>query len=227
MLRLFLSTTLLALTVSAHAANNSQAAANAARQFLQQQSRHLGERVEIDVQSTAHWPRCENPQPFLPPNRQLQWGRVTLGIRCGDSPRPRYLQAQVRVFGHYWVTKEKVAVGTEITSALLRRVEGEISALPRGTLQSRAEIVGQVASRPLRAGSTLQEHQLKSRPMVNRRQTVDLVASGRGFRIVREGRALDEGGFGDQVRVRLPDRQIIYGRISAPGEVSVTGNSGT
>lgn len=227
MFRIFLTAILLLiLAVNTQAANSNRAVDNAAQQFLAQRSRHLGERVEVELQSTAHWPDCQNPRPFLPNNHQAQWGRVTLGVHCGNNKHPRYLQAQVRVFGHYWVTKEKIAVGAEITASHLRRVAGEISALPRGALKDKTEIIGQITSRPLRAGSPLQQHQLKSRPLVSRRQSVDLVASGRGFRIVREGRALDEGALGDRVRVRLPDRQIISGRITAPGEVSVTASPG-
>ncbi|MFV8781592.1 flagellar basal body P-ring formation chaperone FlgA [Microbulbifer sp. SA54] len=228
MLRIFFAVALLlALSTNLKAANSSHAITEAVQQFLAQRSRHLGERVEVDIQDTAHWPDCHKPQPFLPGNGQAQWGRVTVGVQCGNDLHPRYLQAQVRVFGDYWVTKEKVLAGTEITAALLRRMQGEISALPRGTLSNTAEILGQVASRPLRAGSTLQRHQLKPRPLVKRRQTVSLVASGQGFRIVREGRALDEGGLGTRVRVRLPDRQVISGHVSAPGEVSVNATSGT
>jgi len=223
LLRLLPLCALVSVAGNTMAAGKESAAAIAAKRFLASESRHLGKRVEIEVQdSGAQWPECNRPTAFLPANGRLQWGRTTVGIRCVNAPHTRYLQAQIRAFGHYWVTTEAVPAGTELTSGLLKRVEGEISALPRGTLRQRAQIVGQIASRPLRAESALQHYQLKARPLVSRRQPVTLVASGQGFRIAREGRALDEGSKGERVRVRLPNRRVISGLVTGPGTISVT-----
>ncbi|WP_299595906.1 flagellar basal body P-ring formation chaperone FlgA [uncultured Microbulbifer sp.] len=219
------SLALLLLLVSADQAAAKTAlttASAAAKQFLTRQSRHLGERVEIEVQDISdHWPSCKNPTVFLPANGKLQWGRVTVGIHCADAPHTRYLQAKIRAYGHYWTAKHRIPAGAEVTESLLKKIEGEISALPRGALRKRSEIVGKVASRTLRPGSVLQQHQLKTRPLVSRRQLVTLIASGQSFRIAREGRAMDEGARGEPVRVRLPNRKVISGFVSGPGLVEV------
>lgn len=212
------------LVLSTQPACAAASAANAARHFLEQHNRHLGQRVEVEIfRSNAHWPDCRKPQAFLPANGQSGWGRVTVGVRCHADGRPRYLQAQVRVFDRYWVVRESVPAGTELTPSMLQQRQGEISALPRGALRKLKDIVGLVASRPLREGHPLLQHQLSRRPLVARRQSVSLVAAGQGFRIVREGQAMDEGAMGDPVRVKLPDRQIISGEVSGPGEVRVLG----
>ncbi|TLM79958.1 flagellar basal body P-ring formation chaperone FlgA [Microbulbifer harenosus] len=216
---------LLALVTGGQNARAAASAADAARHFLEQHNRHLGQRVEVEViRSGTHWPDCHNPAPFLPANGQSGWGRVTVGVRCDADRRARYLQALVRVFDHYWVVRESVPAGTEITPALLQKRQGDISALPRGVLRQLQDIVGLVASRPLRKGSPLLQHQLSKRPLVARRQSVTLVASGEGFRIAREGLAMDEGAMGDLVRVKLEDRQVISGEVTGPGEVSVRGS---
>ena len=214
--------TMLSATDEAEASNREQKLETLAQQFLTRQSRHLGERVEIEVQKiTGRWPHCQTPSAFLPANRKVEWGRVTVGIRCANAPHTRYLQARIRAFGHYWVPRENVPAGTEITATLLKRMEGELSALPRETLRKRSEIVGQIASRPLRPGTALQRYQLKTPPLVNRRQPVTLIASGRGFHIAREGHAMDEGAEGEKVRVRLHNRKVISGFVTGPGLVSV------
>lgn len=227
MRRLFLKIAplLLALATCGQHASAATSAADAARHFLEQRNRHLGKRVEVEIfRSNVSWPECGRPQPFLPANGQSGWGRVTVGVRCNADTHPRYLQAQVRVFDHYWVVRESIPAGTEITPSLLQKRQGEISALPRGALRQLEDIVGLIASRPLREGHPLLQHQLSRRPLVARRQNVSLVASGQGFRIVREGLAMDEGAMGDLVRVKLQDRQVISGQVIGPGEVRVRGN---
>ncbi len=211
-----------ALTLFASAADAAESPVDIAHAFLEQRSRHLGNKVQIKVAApSAHWPHCTAPEAFLPSKNQADWGRITVGIRC-SSGSTRYLQAQVAVLGNYWVPRENIPAGTTITEELLRREKGEISALPSGTLLKRKEMLGLESRRPLRAGTPVQQYQLQQRALVKRRQTVTLVAAGRGFNIQREGRALDEGAMGDKVRVRLPDRQIISGRVSGRGQIHVT-----
>ncbi|WP_369797830.1 flagellar basal body P-ring formation chaperone FlgA [Microbulbifer sp. HZ11] len=213
---------LLSATDQVEGAYKEQKLQRIAQNFLSRQSKHLGERVEIQVQqSAARWNHCQTPSAFLPANHEVRWGRVTVGIRCANAPHTRYLQASIRAFGHYWVPSENVPAGTELSAPLLKRVEGELSALPKGTLRKRSEIVGQIASRFLPSGYAIQRHQLKTRPLVNRRQPVTLIASGRGFHIAREGHAMDDGAEGDKVRVRLSSRKVVSGFVTGPGLVSI------
>ncbi|WP_231758135.1 flagellar basal body P-ring formation chaperone FlgA [Microbulbifer elongatus] len=222
-----LSITLTLLTVipllsEAKTTHDEQKPETMAHRLLAERTTHLGERVEIQVQKGArHWDQCHALSAFLPENSTVQWGRMTVGIRCLNAPHTRYLQALIRAFGHYWVPRENLPAGTELTAAMLKRVEGELSALPRGALRERSQIIGKIASRPLRSSKVLQRHQLKSRPLVSRRQPVTLVASGQGFHIAREGLAMDEGTQGEKVRVRLHNRKILSGYVTGPSLVDI------
>lgn len=191
--------------------------------FLHQRSRGLGEEVRIEVQPpAARMPTCERPRPFLPGHGRNLPGPVTVGVRCGaDGGQLRYLQARVTAIGNYWVTAGPVDAGTPITGQMLARARGDLGSLPRGAMLEREKILGQVATRPLGSGTVLQDHLLKAPPLVERRQMVSVEARGRGFRIAREGRALEEGALGEPVRVRLPDRTVLSARVSGPGRVRV------
>lgn len=197
-------------------------AVEAARAFLHQRSASPGNEVHIEMRPpAARMPPCQKPRPFLPGNGQKLHGRITVGVRCGDKGRVRYLQARVSVTGNYWVSAQPIEAGSRIDEKMLRRARGDLGALPRGALLERQRILGQVARRPLAADTVLQDHLLESPALVRQRQAVTLEARGRGFRIAREGRALEDGALGETVRVRLPDRSVLSAVVSGPGRLSV------
>ncbi|WP_323846746.1 flagellar basal body P-ring formation chaperone FlgA [Microbulbifer magnicolonia] len=197
-------------------------AAEAVRKFLHQRSLGLGGEVQIEVHPTAaQMPRCEQPRPFLPGSGQKLRGRLTVGVRCGKEDRVRYLQARVSMIGNYWVSARPIAAGTPVDENMLRRARGDLGALPRGAVLEREQILGQVTIRPLGAGTVLQEHLLRPLPLVRLRQAVTLEARGRGFRIAREGVALENGALGERVRVRLPDRSLVSAVVSGTGRAQV------
>ncbi len=68
----------------------------------------------------------------------------------------------------------------------------------------------------------IQSHQRRRPALVERRQAVTLVAGGEGFRISREGHALDDGALGGRVRVRLSNREVVVARVTGPGRARVT-----
>ncbi|MCX2802126.1 flagellar basal body P-ring formation chaperone FlgA [Microbulbifer thermotolerans] len=197
-------------------------AAEAVRKFLSRQATQPGREVRIEVQpAPARLPHCENPRPFLPGKGQQLRGPVTVGVRCGTEGKVRYLRAKVSIIGDYWVSARRIEAGTRIDADMLRRARGDLSNLPRGAVLERERIVGQIASRPLNAGTVLQEQQLKPVPLVLRRQPVTVEARGQGFRIAREGIALEEGALGEKIRVRLADRRQIFAVVSGPGQAQV------
>ncbi len=198
-------------------------AVDAVRAFLLERARGLGDRVAVEVRPpSAQLPPCVAPEPFLPGNGQKPWGRVSVGVRCGDQARRvRYMQARVTVTGRYWVSAGELPAGTPIRADMLSAEQGDLSRLPANAVLDQARIVGREAARPLAAGTVIQAHQLREPALVERRQAVTLVAGGEGFRISREGRALDNGALGSRVRVRLPNREVVAAQVTGPGRARV------
>ncbi|WP_444677438.1 flagellar basal body P-ring formation chaperone FlgA [Halomonas sp. E19] len=193
------------------------------QRFLHQQAKPLGEEIIIEVRPTsAVMPACEFPQPFLTREGEPALGRVSVGVRCGsDGRQVRYLQAEVGVIGDYPVLATSLAAGDSVQPHHLESRRGNLAALPSRTLLDSAEIVGQVLTRPLGAGQTLQAHHLRALPLVERNQRVVVEAHGSGFRIAREGQALEPGGMGDRVRVRFDSREMVTARVIGQGLLAV------
>ncbi|MDR5898760.1 flagellar basal body P-ring formation chaperone FlgA [Halomonas vilamensis] len=192
-------------------------------QFLYQKTQTLGEEVVIELRAPSpHLPACLNPTPFLPNADQAPLGRVSVGVRCGEQQRQiRYLQAQIDVIGPYAVAAEDISRGTPITDAMLDTQRGNLGELSSRALTDADEIIGNVARRPIRRGSTFQAHDIQAPRLVERGQRVTVIAKGPAFRIAREGEAMDDGGLNERIRVRFGPREILEARITGEGVLQI------
>lgn len=187
--------------------------------FLYQQTQALGEEVVIDIRPPSpHLPPCIQPEPFLPNANQAPVGRVSVGVRCGeDSRQVRYLQAQIDIIGNYIVAARDIDRGTLITSEMLSERGGNLGDLSAQALIDENDIVGKIAQRPIRSGSSFLTQYLQAPHLVERGQRVTVIAQGASFRVSREGEALENGALGDRVRVRFDSREIRTARVAGQG----------
>ena len=211
-----------ALLLLASGAVHAGAAEDAAQAFLQDAARNLGSDVTVTVpESDVALPPCTDPQPFLPGHDQRLLGRVTVGVRCGDG-QTRYLQARVTAIGQYWVAARDIPAGTLVDASMLETRSGDLTSLPRQAVLDESAAVGRVATRTLARGSVVQASQLQAPALIQRNRTVSVEAIGQGFRVVRQGEALQDGALGDTVRVRMSNRSILTGVVAGNGVVKVS-----
>jgi flagella basal body P-ring formation protein FlgA len=211
-----------ALLLLASGTAHAGAAEDAAQVFLQDAARNLGNDVTVTVPAPeVALPPCTDPQPFLPGHDQRLLGRVTVGVRCGDG-QTRYLQARVTAIGQYWVAAQDIPVGTLVTASMLEARSGDLATLPRLAVLDENAAVGRVATRTLARGSVIQGSQLQAPALIQRNRTVSVEAVGQGFRVVRQGEALQDGALGDTVRVRMSNRSILTGVVAGDGVVKVS-----
>ncbi|MBD3895196.1 flagellar basal body P-ring formation protein FlgA [Halomonas sp. ML-15] len=226
-IRVSLATLLAALCLSmplvASAEASRQLLVERVHGFLYERSHELGSEVHIEVHPpSAHLPACESPEPFMPNERAPSQGRVSVGVRCGEQGQQvRYMQASVAVIGDYVVLREDIPAGTLIKPEMLELSEAELGRLPRGTLTDLDEVIGQESARALRAGNAITSQQLREVTLVERGATVRIEAVGDGFAVSREGQALDSGGMGREIRVRLANRDILNAQVSGHNRLSV------
>ncbi|MDR5906071.1 flagellar basal body P-ring formation chaperone FlgA [Franzmannia qiaohouensis] len=213
----------LGLPTVASADASSQLLVERVHGFLYERSQSLGSEVHIEVHPpSAHLPACESPQPFIPNERAPSQGRISVGVRCGDQGQQiRYMQASVAVIGDYVVLRQDIPAGSVITSDMLELREAELGSLPRGVLTDLDQVIGQESARALRAGSAITSQQLREVTLVERGASVRIEAVGNGFAISREGQALDSGGMGREIRVRLANREILNAEVSGRNRLSV------
>lgn len=211
------------LVFSLHAQADDQGLMDAVQQFLYQETQTLGQEVMIDISPPSpHLPACVSPDPFFPNANQSPLGRVSVGVRCGEASRQvRYMQAQIAVIGKYVVAGQDIDRGTLITRDMLSHREGNLGDLAAQALTQQDEVVGLVAQRAVRAGSTFQAHFLKAPQVVRRGERVTVIAQGAGFRVSREGEALADGAQGERIRVRFDTRELVTARIVGQGTLVI------
>ncbi len=200
----------------------------AVQAFLREQV-DADDQVVIEVRlPPARMPPCTAPQPFLP-NRSRSAsgltglaGRLSVGVRCGEQGQQvRYLQADISRYGSYPVLERAITPGTQVSAAMLKQQQGDLSDLPREAVLEPEAIIGQVARRAVAAGVPLQYRQFEKKPLVERGQQVSVEARGANFRVSREGKALDSGGLGDRVRVQFENRDLVSARVVGKAKLVV------
>jgi flagella basal body P-ring formation protein FlgA len=196
----------------------------AVEQFLRTQSAGLGGKVSVSVaplDARRKLPACAALEAYLPPGSRA-WGRTTVGVRCGaPSSWNIYLAANVAVQAEYIAAAAPLAQGQTIGPDDIATVQGELSTLPAGIITDPSQAVGRTLSISLPAGSPLRQDALRNQLAVQQGQQVRVVASGPGFKISTEARALNNAGEGQVTQVRTANGQMVSGVARMGGIVEV------
>lgn len=84
------------------------------------------------------------------------------------------------------------------------------------------DVIGQETRVVLYAGRPIRIDDIGPPAIVTRNQIVSLSFAGRGLRIVTEGRALERGAVGDNVRImNLSSRATLFGQVMPDGTIQV------
>lgn len=178
--------------------------------------------VKIDVEllaTGAQLPACQKPQAFFPhQQQQLRPGRMTLGLRCEGEP-DRYIPVRLVMHGPYLEVSRSLKPGDTLDEQSIRVSHGNLGDLPADVLRKREQALGKQAVRRLEPGTALRGNHVRSRPLVKRGQNVAVESRGRGFVVKRDGVAMENGGVGDTVRVRLSQREILEAQVTENGRL--------
>lgn len=179
-------------------------------------------RIEVaDIDPDNHLPACERLAAFMPRGRRA-WGRTSVGVRCGAPvPWTIYVSARVRVLGDYLVLARPLRPGQLVAPEDLVRRHGDLADDGAGALIDATQAIGHPARVAVAAGRPLTRDMLRVPPVVKRGDPVRVVSEGGGFRVANQGRALNDAGEGQVVRVRLPSGKVLSGTARPDGAVSI------
>jgi flagellar basal body P-ring formation protein FlgA len=214
-------------------ANQAEQAAPAVVAELEQQVRQFtleagaapGLRLEVQVGSLDSRLRlapCARVEPYLPAGTRL-WGRTRIGLRCaqGGTPWNVYLPLTVKVFGRGLTAAAALPAGATLTATDLRAGEVDLADAAAPLLNPEAA-VGRTLARPLTAGQTLHQGDLRARQWFAAGDTVQVTAIGSGFRVSGEGQALGPGLEGQPARVRTESGRVVVGMPVAERRLEVS-----
>ncbi|MCA9242524.1 MAG: flagellar basal body P-ring formation protein FlgA [Phycisphaerales bacterium] len=150
--------------------------------------------------------------------------RVTIS-RDGRDQREVAVVAHVRLIRPVVVAERPLNLGQVIAPLDVRVEKRPFDTLENVELAEPGAVIGQQASRFMRIGEVVTEKDIKRAALVQRSQRVKLIQTQGGVHIEFIGSALESGGFGETIRVRVGesrrDRQEALGRVVGPGRVEL------
>jgi flagella basal body P-ring formation protein FlgA len=182
-------------------------------------------RVEVEVgqlDPRLHLAPCQRVEPYLPAGSK-PWGKTRVGLRCRQGPTAWnvFLPVTVKVYGRALVATGALPAGATLAAADLKEAEVDLAAGASAALSQPATAVGRVLARPLSAGDTVRQADLRARQYFSAGETVQVLAAGPGYQVSGEGQALSAGLEGQLVRVRTETGRIVTGQAVAEHRVEI------
>ena len=124
------------------------------------------------------------------------------------------------------VLKRAMKKGETIGATDIEISEFSPRRVPRNAIQSKAQLIGMIASKTLRAGSFVRSSDIEKRNVIKKDQLVTLVLEKPGLSLKTQGKAVTSGGLNETITVmNIQSKRIIHGVIKAPGLVMVQSNN--
>ncbi|CAD5358487.1 Flagellar basal-body P-ring formation protein flgA [Enterobacter cancerogenus] len=163
---------------------------------------------------------CAAPKLAMTGSDYRLGGKRSISARCDG--RNKFIQIDVQASAQWWVAKRALKPNTVIQADDISTVKGSASHLSTDVIMADAPIVGLVVTRMINVGQPLRTSQLRQGWNVLTNQAIDLEVSGDGFLIRSRGKALNNAGLGEPVRVKTASGQIVYGTVIDNGKANVT-----
>jgi flagella basal body P-ring formation protein FlgA len=145
--------------------------------------------------------------------------------RDGRTQRTARLAARVRLVKDVLVAREPLGIGTFVRQEDVALEPRMLERRQDVGLDEVGQIIGQQVKRYIAVGEMIRRGDIKAVDLVKRSRPVSVSSAGDGVSVRLTGMALDSGGYGDTVRVRIgesrKDRRILRGVVSGVGSVSL------
>jgi len=190
----------------------------AVERLVQTQAKGLPGQISVRI-SGANLPPCEAPEAFLAPGTDLR-GRVSIGLRCAaPATWTRFVQAYIAVQGRYYVAAEAIEAGQPLGAGNVIEKTGDLAALPRSVVTEPAALHGVVAANRIAAGAPVRKELLRGTVVIQQGQTVKVVATGAGFSVSTEARAMTRAEIGATVQAKTRDGRLVSGIADEEGQI--------
>lgn len=165
---------------------------------------------------------CARIEPFAPAGVPA-WGATRVGLRCaeGVAAWKVTLPATVQVYVRGLVALAALPPGTTISQGQLASAEVDAAARSDGVLVDPAQALGRVLARALAPGEALHRGDLRVRQWFAAGDMVRIVASGAGWSVSTEGRAIGAGVEGQAVSARTENGRTVTGYATGDHRLEV------
>ncbi|WP_439817321.1 flagellar basal body P-ring formation chaperone FlgA [Zavarzinia sp. CC-PAN008] len=151
-----------------------------------------------------------------------QTGRFVAQVRLEGMERAVPVAGRTIRVAQLPVLRAAVAMGQVIGDAEIDYVEVPAYRVSRVALLDAGQIVGQAARRPLRPGVALTANDLRRPVVIAKGSLVTMVVQAAAMTLTATGKAMEDGGQGDLIRIQNPSsNKIVQGKVTGPDRVEV------
>ena len=167
-------------------------------------------------------PDCPGGYEVELPARTRLWGRVNIPVRCNKGAKWFIsLPVKIQVFGQYLVTSHQIQANSRLSQADFVLSEGDLSELPDGFVQKVQDALGRQVIRPIAPGNPILLNNLRESSVIRVGDQVKVKIIGNGFEAAGSGLAQSGGSSGDLIKVKMPDNQVLQGKVIGPATVEI------
>ncbi|QFQ32161.1 flagellar basal body P-ring formation chaperone FlgA [Buchnera aphidicola] len=138
---------------------------------------------------------------------------------CGRQHQ--FLKLELQIQGQYIIAKKKIFRGTKISASDLKSITGRLDKLPNGTYFNKQDVINRVNVRDILPFQPITSFMTRAFWIVTSNKEVTIKFKGNNFEIITTGKALDNGGAKEKIRVQIKSGKIITGIINNDGQVIV------
>lgn len=163
------------------------------------------------------------PEPLATRTASDRPSALSVEVRCDALGWKLFVPVSVSVQVPVLVATRALARGQSVSAADVEIQQRERNRMGTAWLSSPSELSGRVLSRPVAIGTVLSSAVLAPAHLIKRGQSVMLIGESGGFQVRAEGKALDDAGAGESLRVQnLSSRRVVQGQVHADGTVRVS-----
>jgi flagellar basal body P-ring formation protein FlgA len=155
------------------------------------------------LDSRLRLPRCDQSLQGYFPDHGNMLGQTAVGVRCeGSATWKVVIPVQIRVFADVVIARDSLAKGTLLQTANLTLERKELSAIQAGAYTQTSDVAGMILKRPVNQSTILTPAMLQPRRLVQRGETVTILAQAADITVRVQGVALMDGHRGQTIRVQ-------------------------
>ncbi len=197
--------------------------------FLETQQRGIAEkgfRSEYtigNIDPRYNEKHCDIPLKFSLNRSPMNQANLTTLVECNDDkPWKLFITTTFNIYGQVVYAANTIARGHTIQHHDLQIKEEVINKFYYPGYNKVEDVVGMIAKRSIRQGSTIQANLLQAPKLVRRGDDVVIMASTQGIMIKMRGTAMQDGELGQQISVKnKQSERIIKAKVAESGLVNV------
>lgn len=200
----------------------------AATQFVSQHTSQANANTTIEagrLDPRLKLKKCIIPITTESLTRQNHSPNTTVIVRCNDKTKPWtvYVPVTTKTYLTVAVAKRPLARGIPVLEDDIYLESREITRLTYGYFEASDLLIGRAPKRSLPKGAVISPKDLDIKRVVSKGNRVSIIAKTNGITVRMPGKALTDGGEGDQIQVKnLSSGRSITGTVVDHGIVKVS-----